>query len=439
MLAFAQQTDTPPVATEPPPPVEYGGPSILSRGGTSSLLAPSRNIRFRPYLSINAAYDTGITPVFFSQNGELRNDASIGGDAEAGLLGFHKFRTAKVALDYRGNYHHYAKNTFYNGAEQLLSFAFTKQATRRTSFTLTESAGVANRNTFGFIGNRIIDPVFSNVPSSELFDGRTVYLDTMGDLTYHKSARLSINVGGDGFLIRRRSSALYGVTGYRVRGDFAYRTSRFATTGVAYDFTHYEFTKGFGGSDIHTVQLVQSYRIGRYWELAMKGGAARVETLALTVVAIDPAVAAIVGRSSALEVAYHINWVPSAQLRLTRAFQHASLSFGYDRGVTPGNGVYLTSRQEAATGSLTYTGVRKLNLGLQGGYSSLGSLTQTLGRYSGFNGGGGLTYNLTRSFHFVTHCEYRHYDVGQTTFKRGSYRASMGFAFSPGDVPLALW
>jgi len=49
--------------------------------------------------------------------------------------------------------------------------------------------------------------------------------------------------------------------------------------------------------------------MGRYWELAMKAGAARVETLALTVVAIDPAIAAIVGRTSALEVAYRINWV----------------------------------------------------------------------------------------------------------------------------------
>src|SRR5258707_14911036 len=144
----------------------------------------------------------------------------------------------------------------------------------------------------------------------------------MGDLTYHKSARLSINVGGDGFLIRRRSSALYGVPGYRVRGDFAYRTSRSATTGVAYDFTHYEYTKGFGGSDIHTVQLVQSYRIGRYWELAIKAGAARVETLALTVVAIDPPAAAIGGRSSAPWGASPINSAPTAALRLPRAFPH---------------------------------------------------------------------------------------------------------------------
>jgi hypothetical protein len=342
-------------------------------------------------------------------------------------------------MDYRGSYHHYSKNTFYNGTEQLLSLSFTKQATRRTRFTLRESAGIANRASFGYVPNQIIDPVFSNVPINELFDARTIYLNTMGDLTYQKSARLSLNIGGDGFLLRRRSSALYGVTGYRIRGDAAYRTSRSATSGLAYDFTHFEFTKGFGGSDIHTVQLLQSYRIGRYWELAMKLGGSRVETLGLTLVSIDPVIAAIIGRSTAVEVAYRINWVPSTSVILTRTFRHSSLSFNYTRGVTPGNGFYLTSRSENASASYTYTGIRKLNLGLQGGYGSLGSLTQTIGNYTGFNGGGGLTYSLTKALHFVTRYDYRHYEVAQSTLSRNSYRASMGFSFSPGDTPLALW
>jgi len=440
---FAQQTDTSPapvpVETEPPAQAEYGGPSILSRGQTSSLLAPSRNIRFRPFLALTAAYDTGITPVFLGRTGELRNDASAGGEVEAGLLGFHNWKTVKVGLDYRGSYSHYNRNTFYNGTEQLLSFVLTKQATRHTSFTLRESAGIGSRAT-SFLGtSQFIDPNFSNIPNNELFDNRTLYLNTMADMTYHKSARLSFNTGADGFLVRRRSSALYGVTGYRVRGDVAYRTSRSATSGVAYDFTHFEFTKGFGGSDIHTIQLVQSFRMGRYWELAMKLGGSRVETLGLTLVRFDPVIAAIIGRSTGVEVAYRVNWVPTANISLTRAFHHASLSFAYDRGVTPGNGVFLTSRQEGATANFSYTGIRKLNLGFHGGYSSIASLSQYIGNYAGFNGGGGLTYNLTRALHFVTGYDYRHFDIAETTFKRNTYRATMGFAFSPGEVPLALW
>ncbi len=261
----------------------------------------------------------------------------------------------------------------------------------------------------------------------------------MADLTYRKSARLSYNFGGDGFLVRRHSSSLYGVTGYRARGDVAYRTSRFATSGVAYDFTHYEFTKGFGGSDIHTLQFAQSFRMGRYWELAMRGGGSRVETLGLTVVTIDPAIAAIIGRSTGVEAIYRINWVPTADVKLTRSFHYASLSFGLNTGVTPGNGVLLTSRQQNAIAGFTYTGIRKLNIGLTGGYSSYSSLAQNIGKYSDYVGGGGLTYNLTRSVHLITRYDYRRYAVDQSNFLRNTYRASIGLGFSPGDIPLSLW
>ena len=261
----------------------------------------------------------------------------------------------------------------------------------------------------------------------------------MGDLTYQKTARLSFNLGADGFLIRRRSSALYGVTGYRARADVAYRTSRYSTSGVAYDFSHFDFTKGFGSSDIHTVQLVQSFRIGRNWELAMRAGGARVETLNLAVVAIDPAIAAIIGRSQGIEAVYRINYVPAANVALSRKFHHGGLSFSYSRGVSPGNGLYLTSRQEAAAAGFSYTGVRKVNFGASAGYGSFGSLTQNLGAYSGLYGGAGFTYTLTRVVHFITRYDYRHYEVDQTALKRNSYRASIGFGFSPSDIPLSLW
>ncbi|HTM49079.1 MAG TPA: hypothetical protein VL285_10375 [Bryobacteraceae bacterium] len=430
--------------TEPDPAsqTEYGGPAILSRGGSSSLFAPSRSIRFRPYLGVNGTYDTGLTPVSLTSAGDIPDDASIGGSIELGVSGYHRFKTVQVGLDYRGSYNHYSRNSYYNGTEQLLSFLFTKQATRRVAFTLRESAGISNRGIAaygGFGAFQLVDPNFSFEPRNEIFDGRTHYLSTMGDLTLRKSARLSFNLGADGFLNRRRSSALYGFTGYRVRGDTAYRTSRHATSGIAYDFTHFEFTKGFGASDIHTIQFVQSYRIGRNWELALKAGGSRVETLGLTRVAIDPVIAEIVGRTAAIEVIYRTNWVPNISASLSRSFRYSSLEFNYARGVTPGNGLFLTSRQESAGASYSYTGIRKVNLGLNAGYSSFGSLAQTLGTYSGFTGGAGFTYLLTRALHFVARYDYRHYQIDDTTFKRNSYVATVGFAFSPGELPLALW
>jgi len=434
----AQDTPAPAPAAQPAPAAEYGGPAVLTRGAAASLRVPE-NIRLRPYLSVGAAYDSGITPVSVSSTGEVRSVASTGIEGEIGVLGYQRWKKSSLGLDYRGNYRHYFKDTYLNGSNQLLGLVYTKQPTRRVEFSLRESAGLISSGLYNSQVAGLIDPNFSNVPNNEIFDNRTLYLDTMGDLTYHKSARLSFNMGGDGFLARRRSSSLYGVTGYRARGDVAYRTSRFATTGVAYNFTHYDFTKGFGASDIHTVQFAQSFRMGRSWELGLKVGGSRVETLGLLSVTVDPVITAITGQTQTLEAIYRIIWVPSIEGTLTRSFRRASLTFSYARGVTPGNGVYLTSRTETADAGFSYTGIRKWNLGVSGGYTNYGSLSRQLGNYSGYTVGGGATYNLTTILHIIARYDYRHQELGQNSFQRESYRGYIGFAFSPGDLPLSLW
>jgi hypothetical protein len=266
-----------------------------------------------------------------------------------------------------------------------------------------------------------------------------MYVSSNADLTYHKSARLSFDFGGDAFLIRRRSSALYGVTGASARGDVAYRTSRFATTGAAYQFTHFEFTKGFGATDIHTLLLTQAFRLSRWWEFALKAGGSRVETLGLVRVAIDPVIASITGQTTGAEAIYRINWVPSGEAVLRRAFRRASMDFHYRLGVEPGNGVYLTSRVQSASFGASYQGTRRLSFGVSGGYDRLSALSQNLSHYSAYNGGAGATYKVTGPLHLLSRYNYRHTEIESGIFKRNSYSVSFGFGFSPGDVPLALW
>jgi hypothetical protein len=124
---------------------------------------------------------------------------------------------------------------------------------------------------------------------------------------------------------------------------------------------------------------------------------------------------------------------------LTRKFRYALLSFSYNRGVSPGNDVYLTTRQEYESGSFTYSGIRKANIGVTAGYQTYGSLTQTVGNFSSLTAGGGFTYQITGALHVLAHYDYRRYDIAATVFQRPSYRATIGIGFSPKDVPLSLW
>lgn len=420
-------------------PTEYGGPSVLSRGEASSVRDPKGRTAIRPYFEVLGAYEGGITGVTVRQDGSIPSVSSLGGEVSVGALGAHGWKKTTLELDYKGNYRHYFKTSYYNGSDQSLSLSFSRKLTKRLQFSLRESAGTFTRNfntTDAYSG---LDPTFTNSPANELFDGRTLFLNTLGDVTYRKSARLSFNFGGDGFLVRRRSSSLYSVTGYRARGDFAYRLTKGNTLGVAYDFTHYEFNRGFGGSDIQTVSLLESIRLNRTWELALQLGINRVETLGIGQVQIDPVVAAIIGRTVGIQIVYRVNYVPQGSGKLTARFRQSELGFKYERGVSPGNGLFLTSRREEASGSYSYTGIQKWNLGIGAGYDSLGSLARDVGNYKAYRAGAGATYQLTRATHLNTRVDFRRYDISGVAFQRNSYRASIGLAFTPGNVPLSLW
>jgi hypothetical protein len=111
----------------------------------------------------------------------------------------------------------------------------------------------------------------------------------------------------------------------------------------------------------------------------------------------------------------------------------------YAMGVSPGNGVYLTSRQTSATAGYSYTGYRRWTFALNSGYSELSSIGQTLGKYTNVQGGTGVTYKVGRETHIQFRYDYRHYTTQNTIYQKDSNRVSLGLAFSPGETPLAIW
>lgn len=422
----------------------YGGPAVLSRGQGASITSRSEDIRFRPFVAFNGIYDSGLQAVSVTPEGTVDSVNSYGAEAIGGVYGYKTWKRTVVGLDYRGSYRHYTPQTYFNGSDQVLSLIVTHQPTRRTTFTLREAAGTNTRGMGLGSAFALVDPLFANVPRDQLFDGRVYYTSTMGDLTYQKSVRTSFNMGADHFLMRYRSQALYGVTGERVRGDVAYRYNRRGTIGVAYDFMHFGFTKNFGGSDVHSVSLVHSVRLSRFWEWQMKAGGAKVETLGVARVVLDPVIAAIIGQSVGIQAVHRVNYVPYVEAKLSRQFRRASLEFSYSRGVSPGNGLYLTSVSEGGGGRFGYTGIRKWNFGASARYNSYRSLTLTLGKYRNFTAGGGVTYQLMRHMHMNLRLDGRKYIVDGAArsiraYDRVYYHATVGIAFSPGELPLSLW
>ena len=419
--------------------VEYPGPTILSRGLGTLLQGGGELLKLRPYLSLTGVYDTGLTAVSVDPSGAIPSTAGYGANVEFGVNGYHNWRRTLLGVDYRGSVRHYSAKTYYDGTNHSLSLGVTRRISQEWEFTLRQAAGTRTRDYGFYAGSAFFDPAYADVPSNELFDARTNYLSSLGDLTYAPNPRLSFSLGGNGMVVRRRSLSLAGVTGYGARADVQYRLGRSVSLGADYRYTHYDFTRSFGESDVHTAALDLSFELGRYWTLGLRGGGARVEALGLQRVAFDPIVAAIIGPGSGLEVFYRVNYVPSVGARLSRAFRRSSIAANAEAGVSPGNGIYLTTRTQSAGLGYSYTGFRRWHFGLSGNYSKYGSLGQALGRYVSYSGGGGVSCQINDWIHVVGRYDARRQAVAQTVFRRVAHGVSLGIAFSPGPFPLSLW
>ncbi len=425
-----------------PGPPEEAGPAVLSRGETPAAEISAPQVDFRPFAQISGVYNKGLTGVTVNSRGEPVGDNSFGVELTGGVSGVHSWKHTVLGVDYRGSLYHYANANYYDGTDQTLLFSISQQLSRHTSFSLRQTAGTFTRN-FGLLGLNqtvLFDPSLSYIPIGNYFDNRTFYLSSQADYRIQKTARLSFDLGGDWFLNRRRSSALYGVTGTSARGDTEYRLTRRTTIGAEYSYTHYKYHGVLSGTDIHSVVGNYSVRLTPRIEFSAYGGVMRSEITYLQNVAIDPIIALLIGRSLGTQVVHRIDWVPNVSGRLSRSFSRGIASFSAGRSVTPGNGLFLTSTITTLSGGYNYTGFRGWTVDAQAGYQRARSLGNVIGNYGSTSGGVTFARRLTAMLHLVCEFQVRRYQSSDfTNYGRTVYTAQAGLGFTPGDFPLRVW
>src|SRR5262249_43096726 len=150
--------------------------------------------------------------------------------------------------------------------------------------------------------------------------------------------RLSFDLGGDVYLIKRHSSALYGTDGVTARGDVQYRLTRKSTLGAEYMFMHFFFPGLTGSTDVHGAMGTYSLRVSRNVEFSGYAGLMRVESKFEQTVAIDPVIAALLGISGTPEILHSIKYIPNLAGRLSRTYHTGVLYISGGHSVYPGNG-----------------------------------------------------------------------------------------------------
>jgi hypothetical protein len=420
---------------------QYGGPAILARGQSPAAMDATQ-IDFRPYVSVTGSYTAGLNGVSVDANGAPVDDASFGVTVGYGVSGFHSWKHTKLGLNYSGGFSHYAKS-FYDGiSSQSLQLSLTHQLSRHAVLSLSSSAVYygSNRSSPSLPSTLEFDPATTYLPTNDFFDNRTIALSTQASVVIQKSTRLSYSLGGDAFLTRRWSTALYGTKGIGAHGDIQYRTGKRTTIGVMYSYMHYGFTGIYGNTDSHTVGGTYSVTLSRSMQFSATAGLSRYENVFVEIVPIDPAIAAVIGISSAQRVTYMANVTPNINARLSKVVPRGAIFVSGSHGINPGNGLFLTSTSTNVGGGYSYTGLRRWALAAGANYDNSTSQGNVLGQYGSYSGTLSASRQIARATHGVLSFDLRKYDSGDfQNYNKWSYSVNLGLSFSPGDIPVRFW
>jgi hypothetical protein len=275
---------------------------------------------------------------------------------------------------------------------------------------------------------------------TDYFDNRTVFSTTQASLVVQKTARLSFAMGGSDFIVDRHSKALYGSRGQVATGDVQYRINRRSTIGAQYQFLHYTYPGIYGSTVGNGAAATYAIRINREWEFSSYGGFMRVESTFLQTVALDPAIAALLGITGAPEITHRINIVPDLAGRLSRNFRTGVLFISGGHSVLPGNGVFLTSVVTQAMAGYAYTGLRNWSFGLSGSYDRASAIGTITGNYADKTASLLMSRMWVRHISFVVGYSVRQYSsVTFSNYNRTIQDARVGFGYSPGDIPIRVW
>jgi hypothetical protein len=406
----------------------------------ATVAKPTELIKLRPYVTVSGIYDDGLGTISVDQQGQASTVGSFGEEVRLGITGTHNWKTTEMELDYRGAIRHYNHNSYYDGMDNSLILTLRHEASRHVTLVFEENASrYANSFFMPYSLGAYYNPLLYGLAGNEMFNTPTAVLMSTFRTIYQRTSRLSFSTGVSGFLVRRRSQALMSANGVQVTGDMAYRLNRYQTIGLDYSYNRFEFTRQVGFSEFHGVAFNYAIRVGTHWEFGLRAGGFRVRSQQLVRVPIDPAVAAIFGQTSGIEIGDRTMYAPLLEGHLTRGFRRGSWSLSYVRTVLPGNGVYLTSSTERAETAYSYTGLARVTLQCRLGYDRMSGLAQTIGRYRSYGGGGGATVKLSRAVSLIAGVDGRHYDANGTMLRRSMLHASLGLSWSPGERPLAIW
>ena len=431
---------------------QYAAPSILSRGEAPAGMSRAAD-GFIFSLTLASEYTNGVEGISAQTAlGQPANQPAFGAVVTLGASGGHSWEQTHLGLNYSGSFRDFSQSTSYSGLSQGLSFDLSHMFAPHTALSVRESAGMFSNflpGTVSLNSSVPLDPSQSYLPATNFYNNRTIFSSTQANLVVQESAGLSFSLGGGYFINQQQSSALYGAQGETATGDIQYRLSPHVTIGANYTFFHFSYTHSLGGADVHAAAFSASYRASRRTEVSFFVGPSRMESSFEQTVPIDPTILAILCPSSArvpcpvrngAVISNSTLWGPYYGARFARSFQHGVAYVNGGESITPGNGLFLTSRTTMASVGYGYSGLRDWSLNVSATYMSALSLGNVTGGYSDVGATYSMSRQIMRSLSLVSSFNAMRYRSGSFAgYNRLIYIASVGFGFSSRNTPVRFF
>lgn len=415
---------------------DFGGPSVLSRGGAAPGTRGGVPVNFTYYGGLSGVYTNSAVPL--AQGEGVHKVSFYGGSLDFGLTGSHLWRHSMFGIDYRGNIR-YDKSTHYtNGSEHALSMFYSTRPTRALQLMLAETATSSSYAFGNYTASAAATTDFIGVPLTDLFDSRVYSTQTTGTMNFRQSRFVSYQITADLFKIYRTNASLVGVNGSRIGGALRYAPTRRLGFNMGYDFSRFNFPRAYGDSNSHSIFAGFSYRPTRGWILQFSGGVYRVESVGVQNVTLVPEIADLLGVSTGIRSIYSRNWARQLMAMATYGYKRSNVRVGYNEGITPGNGVYLTSALQTATLGYSYSGLRKLSLSANANYDHYKSLFQQLQGYSSYSAGLSSNFVIRPHVNGTLSFDLRKYSISQGQSSVGK-AVTLGIVLSPSRLPLPAW
>jgi hypothetical protein len=440
-----------------PAGAQFGAFNGIGMGVQQQKVEP-RRLEIRPWVRANANYWRNLTLLPDERNSNLYDDA-LGGVVGWGISGGKADTRSSIMAAYMGNIRYISRLDQDWASNNMLAFGYSRMLSREWNFSsslygglgrgaIGLASGMGGMGMMGFNGFGIMaqfaqgglsgfmDPATEGVVEDELFDTEVYFGGARAALTYSPNYRWQVGGGVLGSTAHRKSRGQFDLNAAGVFGQASYLIDPNTSVTGGYTYSRFTVPRVLRDSRLQAALLGISKNLTRRTAFSIGAGINDFSTSAVSTVALDPFIAEILGTSAILEIreVRRMFFSGGAMLRHV-VTDRVSVAARYNRGLVPGNGIILPAARDNLGISAYYTGGTRWGLTLgAAGFRTSGIVQQDTTMLTG-QLMSNVSYRMFRGFHATFGGGYRVIRLPSRDYRRQGF-ASVGFAWSPGELPL---